>query len=165
MIEFVQRMFHNLKQKRHIKASRMELHQQLNQARKKAGLSVNEVAAHLDVGRVQVWRMEKNADWVSVGRLKQLASLYGIPAATLLSDNVDIGEADISYQLIEDAMQAVGGVSSNMAHPPSPEATRAAVVAVIRHQQKRWSEDSTHIFNSDEFKVLIEDYLQKEPEA
>lgn len=162
MIEIICMLFHNMKRRRHIEVERMELHEQLRKARTDAGLSVKAVAGHLNLTRVQIWRMEKeNADWITTGRLKKLASLYGVPIISLFADNIEFNDTDISYQLIGDAVEAVNRVADGLASTPTPEATKSAVLAVIRLQQERWVDDPKQKFVHSEFKILIESELKR----
>ncbi len=155
-------VLHHVKRWRHAKNDKMELHQHLKQAREQSGKTVNEVAAALGVSRVQVWRMEKDADFVSVARLKLLADLYGKPITSFFDDTVPVGSGDISYQLIGMSVAAVEGIASKMSKRPSPDATRSAVLSVIRAQQARLANDPATRFKADEFTVLIEQELQKD---
>ena len=155
-------VLHHVKRWRHTKNEQMELHQHLKQAREQSGKTVKEVAAALGVSRVQVWRMEKDADFVSVARLRLLADLYGKPLQSFFDDTVSVGNGDISYQLIGMSVDAVENVAAKMVERPNPDATRSAVLSVIRAQQARLENDPTHRFKADEFTVLIEQEFQKD---
>jgi transcriptional regulator with XRE-family HTH domain len=138
----------------------MELAERLKKAREDTGMSVKAVAAELEVTRVQVWRMEKDADFVSVKRLKELAKLYGVPFAALFEDDLQIQETDVSYDLIGRAIELVMDVASNQTVLPAKKAIRAATVAVIRKQQARWAEDPKVKFIPQEYVLLVQDKLE-----
>lgn len=140
----------------------MELKELLKNARKDAKMGVNEVAEYLDVGRAQVWRMEmKNADFISIARLRKLADRYGRPLKYFFDDNLEIDDAKVSYQLIGMAIAATEAVACKLPQRPSPEALQSATLAVIRTQQERWAEDPKRRFIPDEFVVLIEQHLKE----
>jgi transcriptional regulator with XRE-family HTH domain len=140
----------------------MELKKRLRQAREDASLSVNDVADYLGVGRAQIWRMEtKSADFISVGRLRKLADKYGRSLAYFFDDRLESNDAEVSYQLIGMAVSATEFVAARMVHRPSPMAMQAAVLATIRAQQERWSDDPNSMFNQDEFIMLIEQQLKR----
>lgn len=154
-------LLHDVKQICCIRVARMELHDRLREARKNSGKSVNQVAEDLGVSRIQIWRMEKNADFISIERLKKLAGLYGRPIQSFFDDNIEMSETEISYQIIGMALEAVEAVASKMVERPSTEAFRAAVIAVIRAQQNRWAENPDMRFNPEEFTVFVERLLEK----
>ncbi|MDU8928311.1 helix-turn-helix transcriptional regulator [Alisedimentitalea sp. MJ-SS2] len=163
MIALLKKVFHFVERLRHIKAGRMELKKRLRQARKDAKMGVQEVADFLDVGRAQVWRMEvKNADFISISRLRKLADLYGRPIEHFFDDKLEIEGPEISYQLIGMAIAAAEAVATKLPERPSPEALQAATLAVIRTQQKRWADDPTRRFNPEEYIALIEQKLDEE---
>lgn len=165
MIVFFRKVFHFLERKCLFKKGRMELGKRLRQAREEANLSVNEVADYLGVGRAQVWRMEtKNADAVTIERLRKLADRYGRPMGYFFDDNVEFSEAEVAYQVIGMAIAATETVASEMKKRPSPEALRAATLAVVRAQQKRWADDPNRRFNPDEFVALIEQHFNESKE-
>lgn len=161
MIALIRKVFHLMEHRGQTRTKRMELRKHLRKAREDAMLSVNEISKRLNVGRAQIWRMEsKDADFISVGRLRKLADHYGRPVNYFFNDNQEITETEISYQLIGMAVAATETVAIKMPVRPSPEALKAATIAVIRTQQKRWSDDPKRRFNPEEFVVLIEQHLE-----
>lgn len=161
MIAYLRLMFHVVKRKSRTRIGRMELHEHLRQAREDAGLSVKAVAAELGVTRVQVWRMEKDAGFVSVDRLRKLADLYGRPIQVFFDDTIEIDD-QVSYQLVGMAVEAVESVASRKKARPSSTTMRSAVIAVVRAQQKRWSEDPKRRFDPREFTALIEQHFEQD---
>lgn len=138
----------------------MELHEALKKARQDADLSVSSVAQYLNVGRAQVWRMEKNAEFISVARLRQVADLYGVQVEALLDDKLPPNSVDVSYQLVGMAVDAVMAVITAKSIKPAEARVRDAVVAVIRLQQSRLEEDHKTVFQAKEFTALIELHLR-----
>ncbi|MDA9207356.1 helix-turn-helix domain-containing protein [Octadecabacter sp.] len=138
----------------------MELHEALKKARQDAGLSVSSVAQHLAVGRAQVWRMEKNAEFISIARLRQVAELYGVPIEVLLDDSLPPQAGDVSYQLVGMAVDAVMAVIAAKSIQPAQANIRDAVVTVIRLQQRRWDDDPKSKFFAKEYTALIEEHLR-----
>ncbi len=108
--------------------------------------------------------MEKNADFISVERLKKLADLYGRPIQSFFDDKVEVSEPEVSYQIIGMAFEAVEAVASRMAERPSPAALRSAAIAVIKTQQKRWADNPDLRFNPEEFTVFIENEFEAKRE-
>lgn len=156
MFAKLMKLLHDVKHICCIRVVRMELHDRLREARINSGKSVNQVAEDLGVSRIQIWRMEKNADFISVERLKKMAELYGRPIQSFFDDKVEISEPEVSYQIIGMAFEAVEAVASKMKKRPSPAVLRSAAIAVIRAQQKRWAENPGIRFNVEEFTVFIE---------
>jgi transcriptional regulator with XRE-family HTH domain len=161
MIAYLRLMFHVVKRRGRTRIRRMELHEHLRQAREDAGLSVKAVAAELGLTRVQVWRMEKDAGFVSVERLRKLANLYGRPIQVFFDDTIEIDD-HVSYQLVGMAVEAVEMVASGMSVRPTPAAIRSAVIAVVRAQHKRWAEDTKRRFDPKEFTALIEQHFDQD---
>lgn len=161
MIAFVRDVFHLLKHSCNTKRNRMELHKHLRKAREDAKLGIQQVADHLGVGRAQIWRMEKDAEFISVERLKTLADLYGKPVASFFDDRLTFGDSDIPFQLIGLAIAATEDVASSMGDRPPADRLRKATLAVIRAQQKRWADDPHRRFDPKEFRILIEQYLEE----
>lgn len=161
MFAKLMKLLHDVKHICCIRVDRMELHDRLREARKNSGKSVNQVAEDLGVSRIQIWRMEKNADFISVERLKKLADLYGRPIQSFFDDNVEISETEVSYQLIGMAFEATDAVASKMKERPSPDALKSAAIAVIKAQQKRWAENPDMRFKPEDFLVFIESELEK----
>ncbi|WP_306142639.1 helix-turn-helix domain-containing protein [Roseibium sp. MMSF_3412] len=150
------KLLHDVKHTCCFRIHRMELKERLQQARKHSGKSMDQVAQDLGLSRIQVWRMEKNAEAITVKRLQELAAVYGRPIQSFFDDKVEISESEISYQIIGIAIEAVEAVASKMDERPSTEAFRAAAIAVIRAQQKRWAENPNLRFKPEEFTVFIE---------
>lgn len=138
----------------------MELHDRLKKARIDAGFSVKAVAAKLDKTRVQIWRMEKNADFISIERLRALADLYGVSVHSLFADNLELGADEVPFQLIGMAVEAVEEVACTLETRPSPEHLKNAVIAVARYQHEQWLDDITKTFEKTEYKVMIEQHLR-----
>ena len=145
-----------------VKDASMELHEVLKKAREDAGLTVKAVAQHLEVGRAQVWRMEKNADFISVARLKKLAKLYGVEVGALLDDTLSSSDRDTSYQLIGTAIDAVMAVVVTHNKKPDRVSIREAVITVLRHQQSRSNNDLSSRFHAEEYKAMIERQLYQD---
>jgi transcriptional regulator with XRE-family HTH domain len=163
--EIFRKVFHKKKHLRFLGVADMELHEALKKARKDAGLSVSSVAQNLDVGRAQVWRMEKNAEFISIARLRQVAELYGVQIEALLDDKVPSQAKGLSYQLVGMAVDAVMAVIAAKPIKPAEANIRDAVVAVMRLQQSRWEEDPNAAFVAKEYAALIEEHLRgSEPE-
>lgn len=160
MFDKILQLFHKKKHLCFLKDEIMELHRALRKAREDAGLSVNEVARHLGVGRSQIWRMEKDADFVSIARLRQVAELYGVQISTLFDDRVPNQAIGPTYQLIGMAVDAVNQVATNYAKSPSDGKFRQAVIAVIRHRHKEWDTDPTSKFDVKQYTALIEEHLR-----
>jgi transcriptional regulator with XRE-family HTH domain len=158
--ELLRKVFHKMLHLRFLRGTDMELHNALKKARTDAGLSVSAVAQHLKVGRAQVWRMEKNADFISVARLRQVAELYGVPMQVLLDDKLTLEEDGLSYQLVGMAVDAVTQVMSAKSIPPAQANIRDAVMTVVRLQQRRWEEDPKSVFDAKEYTALIEEHLR-----
>lgn len=97
-MSFFFELFHVMKRLRYNRNSRMELHHRLRKAREAKGLGVQEVADVLKVKRVQVWRMEKDASFISIARLNELAKLYGVEASSLLDDTVEPNPTSCLYR-------------------------------------------------------------------
>lgn len=139
----------------------MELHERLKQDREKAGLSVKSVAASLGVTRVQVWRMEKNADFVSVGRLKELATLYGTSAAVLLDDKLPNDDNGIAYEHIRMAVSAVNAKVKTYkdvyGRTIDDWIIVDAVEKVIRAHHRNYQRNPDANFSSIEYSALIEE--------
>jgi len=155
--------FHKKKHLRFLLDADMELHNALRKARTDADLSVSAVAQHLGVGRAQVWRMEKNAEFISIARLRQVAKLYGVPIEALLDDTLPSHGEGVPYQLVGMAVDAVMAVMSAKSLNPEQSNIRDAVVTVIRTQQRRWEEDPKTKFNAKEYTALIEEHLLSPP--
>ena len=160
LFELIRKVFHKKIHLRFLMDTDMELHNALKKARKDADLSVTAVAQHLQVGRAQVWRMEKNAEFISIARLRQVAELYGVPMEALLDDKLPQQTGDVSYQLVGMAVDAVMAVVSAKSIQPTQANIRDAVVAVIRLQQSRWDEDPKSKFLAKEYTALIEEHLR-----
>lgn len=154
-------LLHDVKHTCSFRIHRMELKDRLQEARKSSGKSMDQVAQDLGLSRIQVWRMEKNAEAITVKRLQELADVYGKPIQSFFADNVEISETEISYQIIGMALEAVESVASKMKERPSPAAIKSAVIAVIKAHQKRWAENPDVRFNPAEFMVFIEQELEK----
>lgn len=162
MIALILKVFHLVEHRNHTKTERMELRELLRKAREDAKLSINEVGELLGVGRAQVWRMEsKDADFISIGRLRKLADCYGRPLSYFFNDNLETNDTEVSYQLIGMAIAASETVATKLTERPSPEALQSATLAIIRTQQKRWADDPSRRFNPEEFVVLIEQHLEE----
>ena len=160
LFELFRIVFHKKEHPRHIGTVEMELHEALRKAREDTGLSVKSVATTLGVGRAQVWRMEKDAEFISVARLRQLADLYGVPVETLLVDDITIGKTELSYQLIGLAAETVAVLAQRQTKTPSPQAQRCAVLAVVKLQQSKWAENPKVSFNRNEYTALIEEQFR-----
>ncbi|MGJ8629038.1 MAG: helix-turn-helix domain-containing protein [Sulfitobacter sp.] len=162
VIALFRKVFHLVEHRSHINSGRMELRKRLRDARKDAKLNVQDVADALGVGRAQVWRMEsKNADFISVGRLRVLANLYGRPVTYFFDDDLEIGDQLVAYQLIGMAISVTQTVANRMSKRPSPALIESATLAVIRAQQDRWADDPKSMFNPDEFVMLIEQHFKR----
>lgn len=138
----------------------MKLEERLKQARIEANLGVEEAANELGVQRVQLWRMEKDAGFVSVQRLEEMAKLYGVPLASFFDDNLDLDDTAISYDLIGRAMSCVFEVVEKQPNPSTNKAISDAVVTVVRKQHLIWSKDPKAKFNPSEYRMLIEEKLE-----
>jgi transcriptional regulator with XRE-family HTH domain len=160
LFELIQKVFHKKKHLRFLGVTDMELHEALKKARTDAGLSVSSVAQRLGVGRAQVWRMEKNAEFISIARRRQVSELYGVPVEVLLDDKLPSQAGDVSYQLVGMAVDAVMAVMSAKSIQPTQADIRDAVVTVIRLQQRRWEEDPKSKFLAKEYTALIEEHLR-----
>jgi transcriptional regulator with XRE-family HTH domain len=158
--ELIRKVFHKKIHSRFFGVADMELSKALRKARTDADLSVSAVAQHLGVGRAQVWRMEKNAEFISIARLRQVAELYGVPIEALLDDTLPSQGEGMPYQLVGMAVDAVMAVMSAKSIKPEQSNIRDAVVTVIRTQQRRWEENPKTIFNAKEYTALIEEHLR-----
>lgn len=138
----------------------MELHHRLRKAREAKGLGVQEVADVLKVKRVQVWRMEKDASFISIARLNELAKLYGVEASSLLDDTVEYQSNKLPIQIIEMAMEAVEGVASDMVPSPTTSSARAATIKVVRLMHEHLAHDPNGQIDKNQFTMLIKDILQ-----
>ena len=107
-----------------------------------------------------MWRMEKNAEFISVARLRQVADLYGVQVEALLDDKLPTQSDGVSYQLVGMAVDAVMAVITAKSIKPAEAEVRDAVVAVIRLQQSRLDEDQNAVFHAKEFTALIEEHLR-----
>lgn len=163
LFEIIRKVFHKKIHLRFLMDTDMELHTALKKARKDADLSVTAVAQHLQVGRAQVWRMEKNAEFISIARLRQVAELYGVPIEVLLDDKLPSQGEGVPYQLVGMALDAVIAVMSAKSIKPEQSNIRDAVVTVIRTQQRRWEDDPTTLFSAKEYTALIEEHLLSPP--
>ncbi|GLO68993.1 hypothetical protein MACH17_05100 [Phaeobacter inhibens] len=159
--EIIHKVFHKKIHLRFLMDTDMELHNALKKARKDAGLSVTAVAQHLQVGRAQVWRMEKDAEFISIARLRQVAELYGVPIEALLDDKLPQQTGDVPYQLVGMAVDAVMAVISAKSLQPPHTRIRKAVITVLRLQQRRWEDDPNSVFDVKEYTALIEDQLRE----
>ena len=153
-------LFHVMKRLRYNRTSRMELHHRLRKAREAKGLGVQEVADVLKVKRVQVWRMEKDASFISIARLNELAKLYGVEASSLLDDTVEYQPNKLPIQIIEMAMEAVEGVAADMVQPPATGSVRAATIKVVRLMHEHLAHDPNGQIDANQFTMLIKDILQ-----
>jgi uncharacterized phage-like protein YoqJ len=104
--------------------------------------------------------MEKNAEFISIARLRQVAELYGVPIEALLDDTLPSQGEGMPYQLVGMAVDAVMAVMSAKSIKPEQSNIRDAVVTVIRTQQRRWEENPKTIFNAKEYTALIEEHLR-----
>lgn len=138
----------------------MKLEERLKQARIEANLGVEEAANELGVQRVQLWRMERNAAFISVQRLEEMAKLYGVPLASFFDDNLDIDDTAISYDLIGRAVTCVLDVVEKQPRQVTSKAISEAVVTVARKQHLIWSKDPKAKFNPSEYRMLIEEKLE-----
>lgn len=160
MIAIIRIVFNNMKHICFIRANDMQLHERLKKARLDAKLSAKHVAARLKVKRVQLWRMETNADFVSVRRLKELSEIYGIPLLTLLDDKVEITNEGIPIELIGMAIKAVETVAAKQPKRPTPDLMSKAVVAVIRIHHEKWIKDASSRFDPVQYTIAIEELLK-----
>lgn len=138
----------------------MKLEERLKQARIEANLGVEEAANELGVQRVQLWRMEKDAGFVSVQRLEEMAKLYGVPLASFFDDSLDIDDTTVSYDLIGRAVSCVLDVAEKQSRQVSSKAITEAVITVVRKQHLIWSKDPKAKFNPSEYRMLIEEKLE-----
>ena len=85
----------------------MSLTEKLIVLREKKGLTQEEAAERLEVSRQAVSRWELGAATPTVGKLKSLSRLYGVPLSTLLDDDEELprqeesGEANEAGKQIE----------------------------------------------------------------
>ena len=159
-VSFFFDLFHVMKRLRYNRTPRMELHHRLRKAREAKGLGVQEVADVLKVKRVQVWRMEKDASFISIARLNELAKLYGVEASSLLDDAVEYQPNKLPIQIIEMAMEAVEGVASDMVPSPTTSSARAATIKVVRLMHEHLANDPNGQIDANQFTMLIKDILQ-----
>ena len=159
-VSFFFDLFHAMKHLRYNRNSRMELHHRLRKAREAKGLGVQEVADVLKVKRVQVWRMEKDASFISIARLNELAKLYGVEASSLLDDTVEYQSNKLPIQIIEMAMEAVEGVASDMVPSPTTSDVRAATIKVVRLMHEHLANEPNSQIDTNQFTMLIKDILQ-----
>lgn len=159
-VSFFFDLFHVMKRLRYNRTSRMELHHRLRKAREAKGLGVQEVADLLKVKRVQVWRMEKDASFISIARLKELAKLYGVEASSLLDDTVEYLPNKLPIQIIEMAMEAVEKIAADMVPYPKSGSVRAATIKVVRLMHEHLINDPKAQIDTNQFAMLIKDILK-----
>ncbi len=156
------RVFHVKKRLCYNRKTKMELHRRLKAAREGKGLGVQEVANLLNVKRVQVWRMEKNARFISVERLYELARLYGVDVRSLVSDTIETNDAELPIQVVEMAVEAVEPIAASMSPRPPMPRVRNATVKVVRLIHEQLIEDAKSQIDLNQFTMLIKDHLKED---
>lgn len=159
-VSFLFDLFHVMKRLRYKRTSRMELHHRLRKAREAKGLGVQEVANVLKVKRVQVWRMEKDASFISIARLNELAKLYGVEASSLLDDSVEYHANKLPVLVIEMAMEAVEQIAADMVPSPTASNVRSATIKVVRLMHEHLANDPKAQIDTNQFAMLIKDMLK-----
>jgi transcriptional regulator with XRE-family HTH domain len=136
------------------------LSERLKQARERSGLSVNAAATALRLTRVQIWRMERPKDpeteseAISTDRLLQLARLYKVAPASLLTDDTDPA-LNLTTDQIGAVVQLVEEIVLTHHVRPQPEAISAAVIEILKLEQERLDDAPGGQFDPERYRGLL----------
>lgn len=111
-----------------------DLSDRIRAAREKAGLTHDYVAAHLEVSRVQAWRIENDTKSISAKRLFQLAGLFGVDARKMFEGDNSIGHDQALIRCVEQVVALVESCAHNAGANPSPAIVSKAVAAVLQQE-------------------------------
>ena len=159
---FLRQAFHVTKRLCYNRTIRMNLKKRLQDARKAKKLGVEEAATKLGLTRVQMWRIEKKPNVVSIDRLYQLAKLYGLEIGALLQDGVKYRNGELPVQVIEMAVEVVQPIAASMTPRPSVRAIKDATIKVVRLIDEQYSANPKAQIDFNQFTMLIKDILKEE---
>lgn len=111
-----------------------DLSDRIRTAREKAGLTHDDVAAHLEVSRVQAWRIENDTKSISAKRLFQLADLFGVDARRMFEGEDSNGHDQAVIRRVEQVVALVESCAQNAGANPSPNIVSKAVGAVLQQE-------------------------------
>lgn len=131
------------------------LSERLKEARNRAGISVKAAASAIGVSRVQIWRMESEATSISIDRLIELAQLYDVTPASLLTEDIEPTPPPIAYQRVAEAIIAVEGVIQTMPQRPEPEKIGKAVVEILKLETERIRANPTDQFDPTRYNGIL----------
>jgi transcriptional regulator with XRE-family HTH domain len=110
----------------------VELHRTLRAARRSAGLSQAQAAAHLGITGASYSRMESGESAVTTDRLFRLAGLFGVSATALLEGSVLMPPTTIDLERLKLVIVEVEGAIARLEARPTPRKVADAVAEIYR---------------------------------
>lgn len=134
---------------------RTSLNIRIQNARERAGLSVNKAADMLGVKRTQIWRMENQAFALSAERLFALADLYGVNPRWLYQGEEFIVDTDDRFTRIGDVVQFVEEIIQSQQARPSPDRVTEAIIEVLKRDADLPAISRQQPFDAEQHRGLV----------
>lgn len=119
------------------KTRNKQIAHQLKEARKRAGVSGKEAAAHLGFSEVSLFRLEDGQTMVSAARLEDLAKLYRVSLPDLVQGRFVTMPSTVDVQRMKSVVAFVQHTIQTHKVTPSPEKVADVVAKVYEDEIER----------------------------
>ena len=109
----------------------------LRKARVRAGISLEQAAAHIGISTASFSRMETGISGVSANRLAKLADCYGLSAGKLFDGQLVRMPTQVDIERMKAVVMLVQQIIAELGATPSPEKIADVVSQVYIHEIER----------------------------
>ena len=134
----------------------MSINEALREARKAAGYTLAAAAEQIGIKDASLSRIENGHTAVSLQRLAQFSSLYGISGAALLEGEVLMRPTSIDLLKMQQVIEMVAEIIKELEASPSPSKLAGAVAQIYAREINRLIDDPSAKFDTERHRADAE---------